>query len=951
MTRHALVGAFGLIYALVASAWPSAHLHTAARHERPLLLLADRDYPPLSYVEDGVVMGIDVDVAHQLARVLGRDIRIEATDWSSAQQRVLHGDGDGLLSMSVTQERRELYEFTNPITTHDFGLFVRAGDPTIRNVIDVSGRKVAVTSGGLPRRLLETSSTAILVLVRSYSDGFRKLASGEVDAVAADVWVGAYTIEHLGLRNIVAAGPPFASLGGAIAVAKGNRELADQINQALAVLAADGSIATIVNRWRPAEIVFVTRHRMYWIVAMVAAGFVVLLTIGGQAVRQRRRVQADHRTAERRIHLLAQALESASDCIVITDTNERVLYVNDAFRRTYEFEGQEIDGQHISTIRTSADPPELTDAIRTATFEGNGWRGIVRNKTKAGRVFEVSLATSPVRDEDGTIIAAVGVARDRSADAAAEAALRASEEKYRQVVDNARDIIFSIDRDGYCTSMNPAGRTLSGFTADTPRGVHIAHLVAPELAGIAAARLARVLAGDSVPRFEIQILSREGKRLTLELDVHGIRVAEEIVGAQGVARDITARKQLEAQLLQAQKMEAVGRLAGGIAHDFNNILTVIIACAELALLEIDRTSRAYRDLRQILQSATSAASLTHQLLIFSRKGVVVPKVVRLNDAIGALEKMLRRLVGEDVAVVVTLASTAGHVEVDTTQLDQVVMNLVVNARDAMPHGGSLTLATGVALVDAQFAEAYGLRSAREYSTLTITDTGTGMAPDVAARIFDPFFTTKEPGKGTGLGLAMVDGIVRQAGGCVVVDSAIGVGTSFTIYLPKVDEPAVQHAPPPEALIEPASATILLVEDDDAVRTVGARALRARGYTVFVARDGLTALQIAEERHGEIDVLLTDIVMPGYNGRVLAAEMKRREPNLRVIFTTGYVDDRRASRGITADGAVVLQKPYALDLLVTTITAALSRPPTAARVVRSDGRDHADDRAPENGSDS
>ena len=798
--RLAIVGAC----VLSLFAWTvvrAAQAPPAGSNRRPLLFLADEDYAPLSYVEDGVATGIDVEIARSLSRVLGRDIRVEATDWGSAQARVLRGEADGLLSMSSTQERRSLYDFTDPIIDHEFGFFIRTGEAKVNSFVDLSGRKVAVTVSGIPRRLLAASSNAQLLLVANYGEGFAKLAAGDVDAVAADVWVGAYTLEHRGFKNIVRTGPVFATLSGSIAVARGNQPLVAEINRALDVLRSGGTIDRIVAQWRPKEVVFVTRERMRLMAVLVIAVFVVLLLLGAHAVWKQRSAQHRHRQAEERVHLLAQ------------------------------------------------------------------------------------------------------------------------------VVENAHDVIFTVDREGYCLSMNRAGQIISGFEAETSQGIHWTQIVAPEHREAASTRLAAVLAGEAVPRFELDIMNRDRQRLTLELNVHPIQGQSGIVGAQGIARDVTGRKKLEAQLLQAQKLEAVGRLAGGVAHDFNNVLTVIMASAELAAAELDIDNPARRDLQQIQSAASSAASLTRQLLVFSRKSVVVPTELDLNESVRRFDKMLRRLVGEDIEITFS-PGDAGHVKVDATQLEQVVMNLVVNARDAMPKGGSLTIATGRVRVDDEVVHTYGLQPAAEFATLAVTDTGVGMTPDVRAQIFDPFFTTKDSSKGTGLGLAMVDGIVRQAGGFVTVDSTPGVGTIFTVHLPRIARRGVTTASRTSGDSGRGTGTILFVEDDDAVRAVGARALRERGYDVLTARSADSALRVFAEHPAPINLVITDVVMPGDNGRTLAAQLRRADRTLPVIFTSGYIHDQLALDGIHADGAAFLQKPYCLDQLAREVGRVLESPSNA-----------------------
>jgi PAS domain S-box-containing protein len=800
--RLAIVGVC-VVSLFECTAVPAAQAPSSGSAKRPLVLLADEDYAPLSYVEDGVVTGLDVEIARSLSRVLEREIRIEATNWRTAQDRVLRGGADGLLSMSVTQERRAEYDFTDPIINHEFGFFVRTGEAKVNSFVDLSGRSVAVTAGGIPRRLLTASSNARLVLVANYTEGFAKLAAGDVDAVAADVWVGAYTLEQRGFRNIVRTGPVFATLSGSIAVAKGHDALVAEINRGLDALRADGTIDRILSQWRPKEVVFVTRGRMRAMAVLAILIFVSLLLLGANAVRKQLRAQDEHRRAEERIHLLAQ------------------------------------------------------------------------------------------------------------------------------VVENAHDVVFTVDRDGYCLSMNRAGQLLSGYVSDTTQGIHWTQLVVPEHRDLVAKRLAAVLAGEPVPRFEVDILSRDRQRLTLELDVHPIHGQSAIVGAQGIARDVTLRKKLEAQLLHAQKTEAVGRLAGGVAHDFNNILTVIMTSTELALLALDDDNLARHDIQQIQSAARSAASLTRQLLIFSRKSVVTPTIVDLNEALRRIDKMLRRLVGEDIQITFAPSAQAGHVKVDQTQLEQVVMNLVVNARDAMPAGGSVRIETGSVTVGEDAIQTYGLQTAGQFTTLTVADTGIGMTPEVVAQIFEPFFTTKDPSKGTGLGLATVDGIVRQAGGFVTVDSAPGAGTTFTVHLPKQTAPDTTGKTAGHAeTTEHGSGTILFVEDDDAVRAVGARALRDCGYVVLTARTAESARRVFEEHPTRIDLVVTDVVMPGENGRALAAHLRRADRDLRVVFTSGYIHDQVALDGIQTDGDAFLQKPYTLDQLAREVGRVLAPAPHA-----------------------
>jgi nitrogen-specific signal transduction histidine kinase len=377
-----------------------------------------------------------------------------------------------------------------------------------------------------------------------------------------------------------------------------------------------------------------------------------------------------------------------------------------------------------------------------------------------------------------------------------------------------------------------------------------------------------------------------------------------------MAHDITRRKSIEGQLLQAQKMEAVGRLAGGIAHDFNNLLTAIFGSSELLLQDLSVDDRRRTDVEDIKQAAQRAAALTRQLLAFSRQQVLAPQVLDMNALITDLEKMLRRVIGEDVEFRTVLAPDLGAVLADPGQLEQVIMNLAVNARDAMPQGGKLTVETANVDLDDAYAQAHVPVVPGRYAMLAVSDTGIGMDTQVKAHIFEPFFTTKEQGKGTGLGLATVHGIVKQSDGHIWVYTEPGQGTSFKIYLPRVEAAAEPPAPkpaPPSSLR--GSETVLLVEDEEAVRNLTRRVLEAHGYTVLTAADGPEALRLASRHNGPIHLLLTDVVMPNMGGRQLAERVVAARHETKVLYLSGYTDDAIVHHGVLDPGIAFLQKPF------------------------------------------
>jgi len=415
---------------------------------------------------------------------------------------------------------------------------------------------------------------------------------------------------------------------------------------------------------------------------------------------------------------------------------------------------------------------------------------------------------------------------------------------------------------------------------------------------------------------------KDGTRIRVQLSVRASRDKDgRIELYEAFVRDITTQRQLEAQLAQAQKMEAIGRLAGGVAHDFNNLLTVILSYSDLLLEDLPAGSGPRDDIGQIRKAAQGASELTRQLLAFSRQQVLQPKVVDLNAAVTGIERLLGRVLREDIQLRCTLADDAGAVRVDPGQLEQVLMNLAVNARDAMPQGGQLTIETGNVDLDEAYMQAHPMAAPGRYVMLAVTDTGMGMDAATQARIFEPFFTTKDVGKGTGLGLATVQGIVQQSGGFIWVYSEPNHGTCFKIYLPRVDEP-VSAAASESVERTRGTETVLVVEDVAAVRAVICKMLERYGYRVLDAADGEAAVRVADASGEHIHLLLTDVVMPNINGRDLAALFAKTRPTTKVLFMSGYTDDAIVRHGILEEGIAYLQKPFTPQSLARKVRGVL-----------------------------
>jgi PAS domain S-box-containing protein len=440
-------------------------------------------------------------------------------------------------------------------------------------------------------------------------------------------------------------------------------------------------------------------------------------------------------------------------------------------------------------------------------------------------------------------------------------------------------------------------------------------------------RVRESLAQGKPFRVTYRVKHADGKeKWVLEQGLGIIAPDGEITGIEGVIIDITEQKRLEEQLLQSQKMEAVGRLAGGVAHDFNNQLTVIMGLSELLIEALGERHPNFQDALEIKQTSQRAASLTSQLLAFSRKQVMQLKVLDLNFMVKDMEKMLRRLLGEDVELATMLDPDLGEVRADPTQVEQIIMNLAINARDAMPAGGKLTIETANVTLDEEYAQSHVGAAAGPHVMLSVSDTGHGMDDDTRERIFEPFFTTKKLGMGTGLGLSTVYGIVKQNGGNIWVYSELGQGTTFKVYLPRIEDG--QEETPPEKVQEETPAgneTILLVEDDEIVRKLARRILREKGYTVIEAKSASDAILIAESYSAKIHILVTDVVLPDKNGRELMNLIAAGRPGIKVLYMSGYTDNAIVHHGVLEPGTIFLQKPFTPDTLIAKVREALQAP--------------------------
>jgi PAS domain S-box-containing protein len=680
-----------------------------------------------------------------------------------------------------------------------------------------------------------------------------------------------------------------------------------------------------------------------------AAALAVMILVAALASRvaaTRRRVELVLRTANRELdervrertaelerarESLQITLASIGDAVIAADTDGRITLLNGVAEALTGWSAAEAIGRPLDEVFVTI------DANTRETVEGPvakvlrmgirvGLANHIMMIGRHGREIPIDDAGAPIRTASGEVAGVVLIFRDISERYRAEAErqkLIESDERLVGVLTNINEGFLTVDREWRLTFLNH-------------KACDLVQRPSEELLGTALWQALPQLAGTTAD-FELQRAMRENIPVRCIFQYAPLRAWFDLgayPSGDGLAlliRDITENQRLEAQLLQAQKMEAVGRLAGGIAHDFNNLLTVINGYAEYALQDLPTDLALCDSINEILLAGRRAAELTNGLLAFSRKQVRHPAVLKLNDTVGGTEKMLRRLVGEDIEIKTALAEKLWEIEADRSQLEQIIVNLAANARDAMPRGGTLTLETSNIEIDLPIGQRLGV-PAGEYVRLAVSDTGMGMDAETQTRIFEPFFTTKEPGKGTGLGLATVYGIVKQSSGAISVYSELGRGTAFKIFLPACKKAAGQpdiEIPEPALLIRGRRHTILVVEDEEKVRQLTCTILRRHGFRVLEASCGQEALELCQVEGGAIDLVLSDMVMPRMSGDRLAEELRSLCPKLNVLFMSGYTEHAAVNQALLTPDANFVSKPYTAATLLKKVNEALNAAPRTA----------------------
>ena len=632
-------------------------------------------------------------------------------------------------------------------------------------------------------------------------------------------------------------------------------------------------------------------------------------------------LENQRRQAEARMRLLSQALESAANAIVITDREGRISWANPAFTQLTGYSLAEALSQKLSLLKSGLHDQPFYQALWETVLAGKVWSAVMINRRKDGTRYTEENTITPVRDEHGEITHFIAVKQDITERQRAAEALHQREEYFRALTEKATDITTVLNADGTFRYASPSVRQVLGYTPEELVGRLAFDYIHPEdLVRLKEIFSAVVETAGAGGRHEFRLRHKEGTWRALEATARNLLDDPNVAGVVVNSRDITERQQLEQQLRQAQKMEAVGQLAGGVAHDFNNMLAVVRGNAELLLMNADEhTSETTDCLKQITAASERATNLTRQLLAFSRKQVMQSQPLVLNDVIADVTKMLKRIIGEHIDLQCRCGAQLPFVQADAGMIEQVLVNLAVNARDAMPHGGQLLITTEPVTFEETPGPAHPEARAGQFACLAVSDTGTGIAPEHLLRIFEPFFTTKEPGKGTGLGLATVYGIVQQHQGWIEVFTQPGAGTTFKIFLPVVPPPpGTPAAARAETKVSGGVETILLVEDDYAMRMVTRRVLESQGYQIYEATTAREALEVWRSHAGEIALLLTDIVMPeGITGCDLTEQLRAQRPALKVVLMSGYSADviSQNSDFLQCTKSGFLQKPFSTQALL------------------------------------
>jgi PAS domain S-box-containing protein len=914
-------------------------------HPEKLTLFFNTKFPPIEFIsESGSFTGMGADVVSHIESLL--DINFVTTpldDWNKHLDALKRGECAVAPTIVRTDERETYAFFTKPYATVPVVIITPRTTSAQITLDDLADRRVGVVSGYATETYLRKKALQDrfeLVTVANVSEGLRRTAFGQIDAFVENLAVAAYYIDLEGIPNLQVSGTTNYQFAWCIGVSREYPLLFSAISKALEQISAN-EMTAIRKKWITMEVDFKmdskTRRNL-----ILTALFSILLIAGltGITIFLKWRLNqniAGLKESEEKYRLL---FDNAVEGVFQTTPDGCFLSVNPSLVRILGFNSagelfdhfQDIGKQHYlnSEDRETFRRIMETDG-GTSDFE------VQLRKRDDSRIW-ANIKARAIRDETGEIHHFEGFLEDITERKEAEKALRESEERYRTILNEMSEGYHEVDLAGNFTFFNEAFLNLFGYSSDEMMGTNFSRYAADE--GIAK-RIYRIYnetyrTGVPIQSFEWDILRKGGERITLEFYASLVRDLKGVpTGFRGIVRDITQnkraeqeREKLQSQLTQAQKMESVGRLAGGVAHDFNNMLGVILGHAELALQKARNKQDHYSDLEKIQTAARRSADLTKQLLAFARKQIIEPKVLDLNHTVENMLSMLRRLIGEDIDLSWVPALKLWSVKMDPSQVDQILANLCVNARDAIAGVGKLTIETGMKTFDPEYCADHAGFIPGDFVMLAVSDDGCGMDKETLKNLFEPFFTTKDISKGTGLGLATVYGIVKQNNGFINVYSEPDQGSTFRIYLPRQHfsaekTSAANHSEIPAPT---GNETILLVEDEPDILEMTRIMLEEKGYSVLSAATPAIAIEMARAQTDRINLLITDVIMPEMNGRDLAEQLTELFPEIKLLFMSGYTANVIAHQGMLNDGVAFLQKPFSIMDLAQKVREVLDEAP-------------------------
>lgn len=892
---------------------------------RTLRVVMDNNYPPYVFqAADGSIQGILVDQWQLFGEKTGTRVEINAMNWGDALKKMQDGQFDVIDTIFKTEERTGWLDYTAPYARLEVPAFFNSEISGITNAYDLRGFAVAAKTGDAAVSILRSHGVGNLILFNSYEEIIRAAKDHKVNVFVIDKPPAMYFLYKFGMIEQYKASSPIYVGEFHRAVKKGDAFTLQEIEKGFAKI-SQAELIEIEKKW------YGSRLWSGFPVGYILGGAGLLLfLLAGLSLWNRSlqkavdtRTKALETSEERYRHLF----NAESDAIVVIDLDKvQNVEANDAAIDLYGYSHEEFFA--LQPAELFADAEETFPQI----LSNNGHISIPLSyhRKKDGTIFPVEITARIFELENQKLLLAA--MRDISDRLKSEENLRKNRRFLSDLIENSGALIFVKNRDGYYTLINRKWEEVTGLQRENVIGRTDEELFPGDIGKQFRRNDLDVIESGTVQEKEEILDGENGRRYFLSVKFPLKNDDDLVTGICGMTTEITERKQAEEdrerlseQLAQAYRMESIGRLAGGIAHDFNNMLGVILGHTELVLHTSQLSGPHLNSIKEIEKAARRSSDLTRQLLAFARKQTVVPKVLDLNETVNGVLTILQRIIGEDIEFVWQPGESLWTIKMDPTQIDQILTNLCANARDAIESVGKITIDTRNISVDAAFCkDKVGCREG-DFVVLSITDNGCGMHEDVKTMLFEPFYTTKELGKGTGLGLAMIYGIVQQNNGFITVDSKPGLGTSFKLYLPRYDVPHVPSSVEEERKeLSLGSGTILLVEDEPANLEIACLMLKNLGYNVVTASSPAEAIQLARQYQEEIDLLMTDVIMPEMNGWDLAQELKAIQPDMKQLFTSGYTSTTVAQPSFFIENVHFIQKPFNMHELSVKVHEAMQK---------------------------